>query len=114
MLLAEFDRAAITGGEQIVLAEATAIPHRPNRVDHVPGLEPVALGDLGIASIAAMEHTAFGHEFRPGRPMDRTVDATPAQERRIGRVDDRVNAQCRDVGNDDFQPRLPNLARRQA
>ena len=35
--LAELNRAAIAGGEQIVLAERAAIPHRPNRVDHMPG-----------------------------------------------------------------------------
>jgi hypothetical protein len=38
--------------------------------------------------------------------MDRTIDAAAAQERGIGSVDDRVNAECRDVGNDDFQPRF--------
>jgi hypothetical protein len=38
--------------------------------------------------------------------MDRAVDATAAQQRRIGGVDDDVNAKCRDVGDDDFQPRV--------
>ena len=45
--------------------------------------------------------------------MDRAVNATPAEERRVGGVDDGVNAQCRDVGNDDFKPRGTNLARGQ-
>jgi hypothetical protein len=43
--------------------------------------------------------------------MYRTIDATPAKERRVRRVDDGVNAQRGDVGNDDFEPRLADLAR---
>ena len=61
-----------------------------------------------------MEAPAFGQQLRPGRPMDRTIDAAPAQRRRIGGVDDGVNAQGRDIGDDDFQPRIADLARRKA
>ena len=43
--------------------------------------------------------------------MDRAIDAAPAKQRRIRRVDDGVNAQAGDVGNNDFQPRLADLAR---
>ncbi|MEH2522096.1 hypothetical protein V1288_000005 [Bradyrhizobium sp. AZCC 2176] len=43
--------------------------------------------------------------------MDRAIDAAPAKERRIRGVDDGVNAQRGDVGNDDFQPRSADLAR---
>jgi hypothetical protein len=43
--------------------------------------------------------------------MDRAIDAAPAEERRIRRVDDGVNAQRGDVGNNDFQPRLADLTR---
>jgi len=43
--------------------------------------------------------------------MDRAIDAAPAKERRMGGVDNGVNAQRGDVGNDDFQPRLVDLAR---
>jgi hypothetical protein len=112
--VAELHRAAIAGGEQVVLAERAAVPHRPNRVNHVPGLEPIALGDLGIAGLAAVEHPALGHEVGPRSAMDRAIDAAPAKERRIRRVDDGVNAQAGDVGNDDFQPRRADLARKPA
>jgi len=114
MFLAKFHRAAIAGGKQIVLAEGAAVPHRPNRVDHMPGLEPIALGDLGVTGLAAVEHPALGHEFRPRSTMDRTIDAATAEQRRIRRVDDGVNAQRGDVGNNDFQPRLADLARKPA
>jgi hypothetical protein len=43
--------------------------------------------------------------------VDRPIDATAPQKRSVRRVDDRVNAQRRDVGDDDFQPRRANLAR---
>jgi len=56
----------------------------------------------------------FGQQFGPGRPMDRAIDTAAAKQRRIRRVDDGVNAQCGDVGNNDFQPRRANLAHRQA
>ena len=111
MFLAKFHRAAIAGGEQIVLAEGAAVPHRPNRVDHMPGLEPIALGDLGVTRLATVEHSAFGHEVRPRSTVDRAIDAAPAEQRRIRGVDDGVNAQRGDIANNDFQPRLADLAR---
>jgi hypothetical protein len=37
--------------------------------------------------------------------MDRAVHAATAEQRSIGGVDDGVNAQARDVSDDDFQPR---------
>lgn len=81
VLLAQFDRAAVAGGKQVVLAERAAIPHRSNRVDHVSGGKPIAFGDLGIAGLAAVKHPAFGNEVRPRRPMYRAIDTAPAKER---------------------------------
>ncbi len=61
-----------------------------------------------------MERAAFGKQFGTGAAMDRTIDAAATEQRRIRGVDDGVNAQGGDVGNDDFQPRLADLARAQA
>ena len=110
MLLAELDRTAIARGEQIVLAKAAAVPDRSNCVDHMLGFEQVAAGDFGIAGRTTIQPATLGQQFRSGRPMDCTIDAAPAEQRRIRGVDDGVNAQGRDVGNDDFQPRLADLA----
>ena len=44
--------------------------------------------------------------------MDGAIDATPAKQRGVGSVDDGVNAQRGNIGNDDFQPRRADLARR--
>jgi hypothetical protein len=58
-----------------------------------------------------VEHPALSDEVRPRGTMNRAVHAAPAKQRRVRGVDDGVNAQCRDVGNDDFEPRLADLAR---
>jgi hypothetical protein len=46
--------------------------------------------------------------------MDRTIDAAAAEQRGICGVDNGVNAQACDVGNDYFQPRCADLARGEA
>jgi hypothetical protein len=43
--------------------------------------------------------------------MDRTIDAAPAEKRTVRGVDDGVNAQCGDIGNNDLKPRRADLAR---
>ena len=114
MALAELDRAAIAGGEQFILARVAAVPDRTDGMDHMLRLEPIPAGDLGVAGRAAIQRAALGKQFGAGGAMDRAIDAAAAEQRRIRGVDDGVNAQCGDVGNDDFQPRLADLARAQA
>jgi hypothetical protein len=41
--------------------------------------------------------------LRPGRAVDGAVDAAAAGKLRIGRVDDRIDIERRDVGDDDFE-----------
>src|SRR3954453_2368821 len=110
---AKLDAWAIARGEQIALAVMTALPDRSNRMDHMPRRQTVALGDFGVSGGAAVELTAYGQQFRPSSSMDRAVDTATAQQRRVGRVDDGVNAQCSNVGNDNFQARCADLARGQ-
>jgi hypothetical protein len=59
-----------------------------------------------------MERAALGEQFRAGGAMDGAVYAAATEQRVIGRVDDSVNAQRRDVGNNEFEPRRADLARR--
>ena len=107
---AKLDRTAIARGELLILPTITTVPDRSDGMDHVPRRQEITFGDLGIAGFAAVELAAFGQQLGPGCIMDRAIDAAPAKQRRIRRVDDGVNAQCSDVGNDDFQPRLADLA----
>jgi hypothetical protein len=61
-------------------------------MNDMPRRQPVALGDFGVAGLAAMERAAFGEQLRSGCAMDRAVDAAAAQQRGIRGVDDGVNA----------------------
>ena len=61
-----------------------------------------------------MERAAFGEQLGPRRAMDRAVDAAPAEQGRVGGVDDGVNAQGCDIGDDGFETCRAELARRQA
>ena len=111
MRLAEFDGPPIARGQQLVLAFTTALPDRTNRMNDVPRLKTIASGDLGVAGFAAAKLAAFGEQLGPGGAVDGAIDAATAKQGGIRGVDDRVNAQGRDVGDDDFQPRRTNLPR---
>jgi hypothetical protein len=114
MDLAEFDGAAIARGQRVILTPAAAVPDRTDGMNDMPRGQPVAQGDFGVAGLAAAELAAFGQQFGAGRPMDCAIDATPAEQRGVRRVDDRVNAQGRDVSDDDFDADGAELARGQA
>ena len=112
--MAELNGAAIAGGEQFILAFTAAVPYRADGMDDMLRRQSIAAGDFGLAGRAAIERAAFGKQFGPGAAVDRAIDAAPAKQRRIRGVDNRVNAERGDVGNDDFQPRLADLARETA
>ena len=80
----------------------------------MPRRQSIPQCDFGVAGLAAVELTALSQQLGPGRIMDRAIDAASAEQRRIRRVDDGVNAQAGNVGNNDFQPRLADLARKPA
>ena len=105
MALAQLDRAGIAGGQRLILALAAVVPNRTNGMNHMPGGQLIRQGDLGSAGLAAMERAAFGEKPGPGGTMDRTVDATPTEQGCVCGVDNGVNAQCREIGDDHFQPR---------
>ncbi len=100
MGLAQFDGPAIARRKRLIFAVAAAVPDGSDGVDHMPRRQPIALGDLGVAGLATIQHAAFDRELRPGCAMNRAVDAAAAEQRRIGGVDDGVNAQGRDVGDE--------------
>ena len=56
--------------------------------------QPIAARDLGRAGLAAAEGAAFGEQFRPGRAMDRAVDAAAAEQAAVGGIDDGVDARA--------------------
>jgi len=92
MGLAEFDGAAIARRQGLIFALAAAMPDRADGMNHMPRRQPISLGDLGVAGLAAMERAALGQKLRPGRAMDRAIDATTSEQGRVRGVDDGVNA----------------------
>ena len=109
----QFERAAIARRQGLVLALAPAMPDRADGMDHMPRRQTIAPGDFSAAGLAATERAAFGEKLGSGHAMDGAIDATAAEQGGVGGVDDRLNAQARDVGDDDFQPRRADLARRE-
>jgi len=81
-------------------------------MNHVPGGKPVRQGDFGPTGFAAVKRAAFGEKAGASSAMDRAIDATPTKQGSVRGVDNGVNAQSRDVGDDDFQPRVADPARR--
>ena len=94
MVMAELDGAGVAGREQFIFALAAAMPDRPDRMDHMPRRQPITSGDFGVAGLAAVERAAFSQQLGPGRAMDRAVHPTAAKQRRVGGVDDGINAQA--------------------
>ena len=92
MGLAEFDGAAIARRQGLIFALAAAMPDRADGMNHMPRRQPISLGDFGAAGLAAMERTALGQKLRPGRPMDRAIDAATSEQGHVRGVDDGVNA----------------------
>ena len=94
MALAQFDGAAIARRQRVIFALAAAMPDRADGMNHMPRRQPIPFGDFGVAGLAAIERAAFGQQLGPSRAMDRAIDATAAEQRSVGGVDDGVNAQA--------------------
>jgi hypothetical protein len=102
MASAKTDRAGVARGKMSIFPAPATMPDRADGMDHMFGLQSVPAGDLGVARLAAAECAAFVKQFGPRCAMDGAVNAAATQQGRIGGVDDGVNAQRRDVCDDDF------------
>ena len=109
MLGRERERGAIAGSQKVVLALTAAAPDRSYRVHHVTGTQAIAAGDLGGAGVAPSERAALRVQLRSGGPMDGTVDSAATEQRPVGGIDDRFHLERCDVGDADFETRLPDL-----
>ncbi len=110
--LTKLDRAAIAGCQCLGFTLPAALPDRTDRMNDVACRKVITFGDLDVAGLATIKRAAFRNEFRASDAMDRAVNAAATEQRCIRSVDDGVNAQRRDVGDDDFQPRRTDLALR--
>lgn len=94
----------------MILAGIAAVPDRTYGMNHMLCRQPISLGDLRVTGCAATKCAALGKQFAAGAAMNRAIDAASAEQGRICGVDDGVNAQTGDIGNNNFQPRLADLA----
>jgi hypothetical protein len=57
----------------------------------------VAAGDFRVSGVAPAEAYALGEQIGPGGAMYRAVDTAASEQRVVGRVDDRIHLEGRDV-----------------
>src|SRR6202030_4316104 len=91
--------------KQLAFALTAAVPDRTDGVNDVLGRQPMTPCDLGSTGRAAAERSAFDKQFRSRGAMDRTIDATAAEQRLIGGIDDGVDRKRGDIGNADLKSR---------
>jgi len=97
VLMGHLHAALVTVFEQVGLVFVAAVPHGPDRVDHVFRRQPVAAGNLGVAGGAAIQCSAFGQQLGTGCAVNGAIDTTAAEQRIVGGIDDCVHLQCGDV-----------------
>ena len=73
-------------------------------MDDIPGGQVVSLRDLGVPGLATHQGYAFSQEFRTCGPVDASVNAATTQQSLIGRIDNGINRQFRNVTLNDFNP----------
>jgi hypothetical protein len=66
-------------------------------MDHVSCRQAEALGEFGISGATAAQLSARTQQFGSGGAMNGPVNATAAEQRGVGCVNDGVNLQCRYV-----------------
>ena len=80
MGLAQLDGAVVTRRQQLIFAPVATLPDRADDMNHMPRRQPISVGDLGAAGLAAIQGAAFQEKFGPGRAMDRPIDAATAEQ----------------------------------
>ena len=108
--------AVIARREKPMLSAPAALPDRADGVNDISGRQAISARDPDIARRASVQGAALDKQLRPGGTMNRAVNTASTEQGFIRSVDDRINAQRRDIGNDDLEPRRTDVAfdRRQA
>ena len=101
----DLETAPVARRQQLRLAVRPAAPDRADGVDHELRRQPEAGRDLRVAGVASAEEAAGGDELGTGGAVDGAVDASAAEERGVGGVDDRVDGELRDVALHDLELR---------
>lgn len=91
MLSGQFETAPIATGQKVRLAMGTAVPDRTHRVEDPFGGETKAGRGFGVAGLAAMEFAASFQEFGACGAVYGAINASAAEERGVGRIDDGID-----------------------
>ena len=102
--------AAVARGKQFIFAVTAAVPDRADRVNDMPRRKAVSAGDLGLARRASIKGAALLEQFAAGSAMNRAIHTAATEQGFIRGVDDRINAQCRDIGDENLEPRRTDNA----
>jgi hypothetical protein len=70
-------------------------------VDDESSGQTIATRDFRFAGFTAAKRTAFREQFRASGAMNRAIDSSAAEKRRIRRVHNRVNLELRDIAAGD-------------
>lgn len=73
------------------------MPNRSNSVDHMLGRQVITSGDLRISGFTAFQGAAFHEKLGTRRTMNRTINATAAEQRVVRRVNDCIDREGGDV-----------------
>jgi hypothetical protein len=99
----EIESIAVARREQVLFTVAAAVPHRTDGMDDMPRRQPIAAGDLGHTGVGAAKCPALIAQLRPGGTVDRAVDTATAEQTPVRRIDDDIDIECRDVGDEDLK-----------
>ena len=99
-----FETVRITSGEELFLVFVSARPNGTHRVDHPFGRKKVPFTDPSFSRGAPPDFSGLLQEFRPGRPVNGTVNPSPSQQRLIGCIDNSIHLLFGDVALFDPRP----------
>ena len=88
LLHRQLQRIPITVAQKLRLIMTSAVPDRPDRMNDILARKPIGSGDLRLARRASVQRAAFLQQLSPRCAVNRTVDATAAEQRVVGCVHD--------------------------
>jgi hypothetical protein len=104
----QLQRLPVAVGEQRRFVALAVVPDRAHRVQYMARRQRMGAGGAHFAGRATHARAqlrqlrALGQQCGPGRAMDRAVDTAATEQCFIGRVDDRIHRQGRDVALPNF------------
>jgi hypothetical protein len=94
----DLEATAIASRQQFRLAVGAVTLYGPDGVNDMRCGKAIAAGDFRVSGVAPTEAHALGEQIGPGGAMYRPVDTAASEQRVVGRVDDRIHLEGRDVG----------------